>query len=64
MNNKYRYLVYLNKYNQKRAKPAGIIYSDVESAIASANRFKSNWSHLYIRVRVKDTETNKYIYEA
>lgn len=62
-----RYTVYIKHRNYKRAHPNGTHTDDLERAKDIAKREKYSWwgvNGIYEWVKVKDTETGKYIYEA
>lgn len=62
-----RYTVYTKHRSHKKASGSGHYTDDLEKAKAIADRAKASWwgvNGIYEWVRVKDTETNKYIYEA
>ena len=61
------YAVYTKHRSYKRASSVGIHTDDLNKAIDIANRKKNSWwgvNGIYEWVKVKDTNTNKYVYEA
>lgn len=62
-----RYTVYTKHRSYKRAHGCGTYTDDLEKAKDIAHRMKASWwgiNGIYEWVKVKDTQTNKYIYEA
>lgn len=62
-----RYAVYTKHRRDKKASSSGFYTDDLERAKANADRAKASWwgvNGIYEWVKVKDTETNKYVYEA
>lgn len=67
MEQKPRYAVYIKHRNYKRAQADGIYTDDLDWAKDVADSNKMSWwgvNGIYEWVKVKDTKTNKYIYEA
>lgn len=61
------YKVYTKRRRDKRAKPNGFATDSLERAKDVAQRERASWwgqNGVYDWIRIKDTETGKYIYEA
>ena len=65
MRNLARYTVYTRWKRNKRAKGCGFYTDDFSRAIDIAKReVESRWAPFYSWVKVKDTRTGKYVYDA
>lgn len=67
METKGRYAIYTKHRSYKRASSVGFYTDSLERAKGIADRQMLTWwgrNGIYEWVRVKDTETGKYIYEA
>ena len=62
-----RYTVYVRWRNEKRAKGDGFYTDDLNRAKAIADKKRASWwgqNNCYTWIKVKDTYSGKYIYEA
>lgn len=62
-----RYTVYTKRHNMKRGQGDGFYTDDLERAKKIAHNKRNSWwgqNGVYEWIKVKDTETGKYIYEA
>lgn len=61
-----RYTVYTKRHNMKRGQGDGFYTDDLERAKRIAHKKRESWwgqNGIYDWIKVKDSQTGKYIYE-